>query len=46
MVAGAEKVMLPEHITLTGFMGSGKSSVARAVAAKLIASVNGKVGLW
>src|SRR3954451_15463386 len=35
MVAGAEKVMLPEHITLTGFMGSGKSSVARAVAAKL-----------
>jgi shikimate kinase/3-dehydroquinate synthase len=35
MVAGAEKVMLPEHITLTGFMGSGKSSVARAVATKL-----------
>src|SRR5215204_1181685 len=35
MVAGAEKVMLPEHITLTGFMGSGKSSVARAVAVKL-----------
>src|SRR6476620_10445594 len=35
MVAGAEKVMLPQHITLTGFMGSGKSSVAQAVAAKL-----------
>jgi shikimate kinase / 3-dehydroquinate synthase len=35
MVAGTEKVMLPQYITLTGFMGSGKSSVARAVAAKL-----------